>query len=508
MLTVAFMRWVSKARGATALAAILFAIVALPAQAATNDPLVDQQWGLTAIGAQQVWGISTGVGVLIAVLDSGTGPHPDLDANLNPGTTISNLIEAAGADDVDADGHGTHVSGIIAAVANNSIGVTGVAPGARLLAIRVLDSRGSGDSRDVARGVRIAVDAGAKVINLSLGGLTESTALTKAIQYAVDHDVLVIAAAGNGGETAALTWPASGDNTIAVTAVDRNNNVASFAQRGEYIDISAPGVSIISTKISGYACPTSTSAGAVTSGYGCHSGSSMAAAFVSGAAALLFAAQPGVTAAQVRTILMTTATDIGALGRDTTFGVGLVNLPSAFAALALMFPKMQEVAIATSGRVNSLASSSTQPSTLAPQYQWYRCSEAGAKQALLPTGCSAIAAATAETYKVTAKDLRLFLRLGVTIATTTSFSAATTKVVGVWLKGDTVVAGASYSLANIISSPSKGTRSIRVVAGQCSVNGTTVRIKNVASSCKFRVSISARAPFPALGFTATLKVAS
>ncbi len=506
MLTAAFMRWVSKARGATALAAILFAIVALPAHAAINDPLADQQWGLSAIGAQQVWGISTGVGIIVAVLDSGTGPHPDLDANLNPGTTISNLIEVAGAADIDTDSHGTHVAGIIAAVANNSIGVTGVAPGARLIAIRVLDSRGSGDSRDVARGVRMAVDAGAKVINLSLGGISESKILTEAIQYAVDRDVLVIAAAGNGGEAAAPTWPASGDTTIAVTAVDRNNNVASFDQRGEYIDISAPGVNIISTKTSGFTCPTG--AGAVTSGYGCASGSSMAAAFVSGSAALLFAAHLGVTAAQVRTILLTTATDIGALGRDTTFGVGLVNLPSAFAALALMFPKMQEVLIYSSGRVNSLASSSTQPSTLAPQYQWYRCSEAGAKQALLPTGCAAIAAATAATYKITVKDLRLFSRLGVTVANTTSFSAATTKVVGVWRRGDTVVAGASYSLANIISSPSKGTRTIRVVAGQCSVYGTTLRIKNVASSCGIRVSISARAPFPALGFTTTLKVAS
>jgi hypothetical protein len=205
---------------------------------------------------------------------------------------------------------------------------------------------------------------------------------------------------------------------------------------------------------------------------------------------------------------MTTATDIGTLGRDTTFGVGLVNLPSAFAALALMFPKMQEVLIYSSDRVNSLATSTPQPNTLAPQYQWYRCSDAGAKQTLLPTGCSAIAGAIAATYKVTAKDLRLFLRLGVTITNTTSFSPATTKIVGVWLNRDTVVAGASYSLANVISSPSKGTRSIKAVAGECSVKGTTLRIRNVASSCTIRVSISARAPFPALGFTTTLKVAS
>lgn len=497
------MRWASKARGVTALAAILFAIVALPAQAATNDPLADKQWGLTAIGAQQVWGISTGVGVLVAVLDSGTGPHPDLDANLNPGTTINNLIEAAGAT-ADDDGHGTHVSGIIAAVANNSIGVIGVAPGARLLPIRILDSRGSGDSRDVARGVRIAVDAGARVINLSLGGESESKALTDAIQYAVDRGVLVVAAAGNGGEAAAPSWPASGDTTIAVTAVDRNNNAASFDQRGEYIDISAPGVSILSTKISDFNCDGV----AVASGYGCTNGSSMAAAFVSGSAALLFAAYPGVTAAQVRTILLTTATDIGALGRDTTFGVGLVNLPAAFAVLATMFPTMLEVLIDSTGHVNSMASRATQPSMVEPQYQWYRCSDAGLKQATLPTDCSAIAGAIAATYQITVKDLRLFLRLGVTAANMTSFSGTTSKVVGVWLNRDAIVAGASYSLANVISSPSKGTRSIKAVAGECSVKGTTLRIRNVASSCTIRVNISAKVPFPALGFTTTLKVAS
>ena len=502
------MPWASKARGATALVAILFAFVALPAQAATNDPLADQQWGLTAIGAQQVWGISTGVGVLVAVIDSGSGPHPDLDANLNPGTTISNLTEAAGAADVDVDGHGTHVSGIIAAVANNLIGVTGVAPDVRLLPIHVLDSRGFGNSLDVARGVRMAVDAGAKVINLSLGGKSESKALTDAIQYAVDRDVLVVAAAGNDGEAASPSWPASGDTTIAVTAVDRNNNFASFDQRGEYIDISAPGVNIISTKISGFTCPTGTGDDAVTSGYGCLSGSSMAAAFVSGSAALLFGAHPGVTAAQVRTILLTTATDIGALGRDTTFGVGLVNLPAAFAALAAMFPAILEVLIDSSGRVNSLASRATQASTLAPQYQWYRCSDAGASQATLPPECSAIAGAIAATYQLTAKDLRMFLRLGMTAANLTSFSSASTKVVGVWINGDAVVAGASYSLANIISSPSKGTRSIKVVAGECSAKDRTLRIKNIASSCTIRVNISAKVPFPALGFTTTLKVVS
>ncbi|NBO46915.1 MAG: peptidase S8, partial [Actinobacteria bacterium] len=136
--------------------------------ASTNDPLLDQQWGLTAIGAPSVWSISRGAGVTVAVIDSGSGPHPDLDANLDTGRTMFGSIDSAGVIDVDIAGHGSHVAGIIAAVADNAIGGSGVAPQSRILPIRVLDSLGSGDSKDVSKAVRFAVDSGVKVINLSL----------------------------------------------------------------------------------------------------------------------------------------------------------------------------------------------------------------------------------------------------------------------------------------------------------------------------------------------------
>ena len=187
-----------------------------------SDPLLDQQWGLTAIGAPSVWSITRGAGVTVAVIDSGSGPHPDLDANMEVGRTIFGSIDSAGMSDVDADkGHGTHVAGIIAAAADNGIGGAGVAPQVRILPIRALDSLGSGDSKDVSKSVRFAVDSGAKVINLSLGGELESPSLTSAIQYAVDRNVLVVAAAGNGTASAAPKWPAASDLTLAVTAVDR-----------------------------------------------------------------------------------------------------------------------------------------------------------------------------------------------------------------------------------------------------------------------------------------------
>jgi subtilisin family serine protease len=214
------------------------------------DPLLDQQWGLTAIGARSVWSMTRGAGVTVAVIDSGSGPHPDLDANMDIGRTMFGSIDSAGMVDVDADkGHGTHVAGIIAAVADNGIGGSGVAPQVRVLPIRALDSAGSGDSKDVSKAVRFAVDSGVRVINLSLGGKSENTEFTAAIQYAVDRNVLVVAAAGNYGPYSRPVWPAASDLVLAVTAIDRNNSVTSFDQRGDYIDLSAPGVSILSSTV-------------------------------------------------------------------------------------------------------------------------------------------------------------------------------------------------------------------------------------------------------------------
>ena len=265
--------------------AFTFVIAFNPTQtfaAATNDPLIDQQWGLVAIGAPSVWSITRGAGVTVAVIDSGSGPHPDLNANLDTGRTMFGSIDSAGVIDVDVAGHGSHVSGIIAAVADNAIGGSGVAPQARILPIRVLGAKGEGISADVLKAVRFAVDSGVKVINLSLGGDAESADLTKAIQYAVDRNVLVVAAAGNGAADSTPKWPAASDLALAVTAIDRNNGVTSFDQRGEYIDLAAPGVSILSSTVGFYdekKCPSQTPLFCYSSG------TSMAAAVVTGAAA-------------------------------------------------------------------------------------------------------------------------------------------------------------------------------------------------------------------------------
>ena len=477
--------------------------------AAAVDPLFDQQWGLFAIGAPQVWNLSTGVGVTVAIIDSGTGPHPDLEANLNPGRSIIDGVESVGAGDVDlVEGHGTHVAGIVAAINGNGIGVSGVAPNARIIPYRSLEADGSGKASDVAIAVRLAVDAGAKVINLSLGGDTESIPLRDAIQYAVDKGALIVAAAGNHKEFAPPSWPAKDDNTIAVTAIDQSNNVASFDQRGEYIDLSAPGVNIISTKMSKFNCLPNIPEPA---GYGCLHGTSMAAAFVSGAAALLFAARPNITAAQVRALLITSATDLGPVGRDTTFGVGLVNLPAAFAALEIMFPTVINPMITTTGKVGSVASAAIPTRSVSPKLQWYRCTRQGVVSTTPPLDCTPIINAVALTYQMTAKDLRGFLRFAVTSTaggiTTTLLSATSPKIIGMWLKVDAVIPGAKYTFGQLIASPSKGVRSVKVLAGACIVKNLNLVMRPKATGCRIKMSVAAKAPFPQLSFTATIRSA-
>ena len=463
-----------------------------------TDPLLDQQWGLTAIGVPSVWSITRGAGVTVAVIDSGSGPHPDLDANMEVGRTIIDSIESAGMRDVSDEGHGTHVAGIIAAAADNGVGGAGVAPQVRILPIRTLESNGEGTAGDVSKAVRFAVDAGAKVINLSLGRKSEYTPLTSAIQYAVDRNVLVVAAAGNYGADSGPVWPAASDLTLAVTAVDRTNNVTSFDQRGDYIDLAAPGTSILST---------------ARNDYELQSGTSMAAAFVSGAAALLFAAQPSITAAQVRDILQRTATDIGSPGRDTTFGYGLVNLVAAFAELDVMFPKFVTASLVTTGHVGAIATGTTSTAIATATSQWYRCSNAGDATNTKPADCKMIANAVAAEYQSTVKDLRKFLRYSVTITSgldnsisTTYFSATTIRETGAWITTSTMLPKTKIQLTKLLRSPSKGKRTLKVISGSCKLRNLVLIAPASPGTCTLKVSIAASSPFPKLGFTTVITI--
>ena len=463
----------------------LLAFPAGASAAAVNDPLYPQQWGLTRIGAEQVWSITRGAGVTIAVIDSGSGPHPDLDANLLAGVNLFGGVNEQGAPDVDTQGHGTHVAGIIAATANNALGVTGVAPEARVLPIRVLGPDGRGRSADVVTGVRMAADMGAKVINLSLGGDQESPALNDAITYATNKGSLVIAAAGNDGPTAPAKWPAAFDLTIAVSFVDQQNVPSARSQSGAYIDIAAPGVSILSTAMGDYGFST---------------GSSMAAAYVSGAAALLFAAQPSLTVTQVRDILLQSATDIGAPGRDDLTGNGLLNMTNAFNLLAALFPDSTQPAVTSLGRVNETLTAVVNPNATV---QWYRCTKPGPAVARKPANCTAIPNAVASRYRTNTRDVGRFIRVAARAPgeKATRFSAATPRIMAKWLLTNQVDVSTTTPLTALLGGPSRGSVTARVTAGTCTVNRNALIAPANPDVCTINVRVAARSPFPAMSLT-------
>ncbi len=238
--------------------------------AVSNDTHSALQWGLEptpGVGVAAAWARTQGTGQVIAVVDTGVDiTHPDLLANLwsNPGEVPGNGLDDDGngmADDVrgrdfvhndgdpsDHENHGTHVSGIAAAVANNSLGVAGVAPGAQIMGVRVLDGDGSGSTSDIANGIAYAANEGAGVINLSLGGPAGGgdSAMQNAIAFAGTRGTVVVAAAGNDASNndVAPTSPCNlpNDNLICVAALDDGGNLASYSNFGRSsVDVAAPG---------------------------------------------------------------------------------------------------------------------------------------------------------------------------------------------------------------------------------------------------------------------------
>jgi serine protease len=277
-----------------------------------SDPGRSQQWGLDRLDADSAWDVTAGGGVVVAVVDSGVdGGHPDLAGRLT--TAGYDFVTGGGDGRVDENNHGTHVAGVIAAVRGNSVGVAGLAPRARIMPIRVLDAQGSGWSSDIARGITYAVDHGAEVINLSLGGPHQDSVTASAVEYALSKGVTVVAAAGNERKNGSpTTYPAAYPGVVAVASIDKGDGSSPFSNTGAYVDLAAPGGRILST---------------VVDGYGFMSGTSMAAPFVSATAALAVDAARGDTADVVQAMIGTAA-DLGPDGRDDQFGHGLVS-PSA-----------------------------------------------------------------------------------------------------------------------------------------------------------------------------------
>lgn len=300
------------------------------------DPLTSRQYALSRVGASSVRPDQDGLGTVVAVLDTGvTASHPDLVTPLRdgsprvlPGTSFLFGDPANGTPGtVDPQGHGTHVAGIIGAARDNGVGGSGVAPGATLLPVRVMNARGSGFSSDVAAGIRWAHQQGADVINMSLGaaGGTFPADVAQAIDVATTTvapgataPTIVVASAGNDGPTGAAGWPARHARVIAVAATDSADRVASFSTRGDYVDVAAPGVAVLSTCRSGGWCSMS--------------GTSMASPVVAAAAAVLRQADPTRSPATVEALLEQTAVDLGTPGADVDSGAGRIDLVAALAA--------------------------------------------------------------------------------------------------------------------------------------------------------------------------------
>ena len=291
-----------------------------------NDPNFTLQYGLNLIRAPQGWDFSTGSSaVTVAVLDTGVDlGHADLASKIVPGFDFVNN-DAVAQDD---NGHGTHVAGIAAAASNNGLGVSGVSWGARIMPVKVLNATGNGTFADVAAGIIWASDHGAQVLNLSLGGPSPSVTLQNAVNYAYSKGVLMVASSGNSGSSG-VYYPAAYAHVIAVADVDNLKNRAGTSTYGPEIDLAAPGELIYSTALGG--------------GYEYRSGTSMAAPFVSGLAAVLAGY---VSLDGVEQILEASAFDLGSAGWDIYYGSGLIQ---ADAALRIAQPATATSAVIPTG---------------------------------------------------------------------------------------------------------------------------------------------------------------
>ncbi|MEM7826937.1 MAG: S8 family serine peptidase [Candidatus Aenigmatarchaeota archaeon] len=325
------------------------------AQMVPNDPYYKYQWHLDnakygGIQMEEAWDITTGDNsVIVAILDTGIAYE-----NYKQGRTqyckapdLANTCFVQGYDFVNGDthpnddnSHGTHVAGTLAQSTNNKLGVAGIAFNTCLMPIKVLDRQGSGSYANIAAGIRYAVDNGAKVISLSLGGSSDSATLKDAVKYAYEKGATVIAACGNDNMPICLYPAAYDDYVIAVGATQYDETKAPYSNYGPSLDLVAPGGNNnLDQNQDGYADGVlqqtfKNSRSVCSFAYYFFQGTSMAVPHVSGIAALLIANGNAVTPNEVRAALQETAKDLGSVGWDNIYGYGLVN---AYAALRWRF---------------------------------------------------------------------------------------------------------------------------------------------------------------------------
>lgn len=291
----------------------------------TNGQIVD--WGFTEIEAAKTHKLGfTGKGVKIGIVDSGIDKtHPDLK--------IAGGVSFVGAPTNyrDTNGHGTHVAGIIGA-RDNDYGMIGVAPDAELYAIKVIDDYGFGNNSDVVQGIEWAIKNKLDIINLSITTPQKSTIMELALNNAYEKGIIIVAAAGNNLkefiEPVDVLYPARFPTVIAVGAVDKKHKKTKFSYYGKSLEFVAPGEAIFSTYL-----PNSSN-----ERYARSDGTSMAAPFVTGVAALYKEAYPLLNNQQIRTLMQTNVIDLGAPGKDAQFGYGLIQAPKV--VKEIIFPDL------------------------------------------------------------------------------------------------------------------------------------------------------------------------
>lgn len=298
-----------------------------------NDPYYLYQWHFTMIQSENAWDLSNGSGVTVAVLDTGLA----MGGTDGIGCVVSGYnVLNVDSDPEDGDGHGTHVSGTISQTTDNSRGVAGLAYGACIMPVKVLDDNGNGSSADIAEGIYYAVNHDAKVINMSLGtnaifNVRNDPVMDPALDYAHENLVTVVCASGNDGSSNNVGYPAIYPTTIAVGAVDYSETVTSYSNKGYGLDLVAPGGDttkdlngdgyvdgvLQETRIDG------------SWSYWFFQGTSMASPHVAAVAAMLYSYGTANTPDDVRKALISTALDIGDAGFDNVSGHGLVQAHAA-----------------------------------------------------------------------------------------------------------------------------------------------------------------------------------